>query len=199
MLRWHKKNEDDLITRGGCQQGENGSKAIGCRVGFLFLSKFEMRKHPAKFSESPSAPTWFCKMRKHPAKFSESPPRGFVYFKKGDPRIFWAHQPRNEPPIWGHPIKCANPSLNFSDNKRCIRIQKSYEKLPHITVFPKRKYTLLPSRVLETEGARWKVGGAPHPPLSWSTPYFSSSPIGYWVLGLDASKCILSFSARNIL
>ncbi len=35
-------------------------------------------------------------------------------------------------------------------------------------VSPKGKYTLLSSRVLRTEGARRKVGGAPNPPLSWS-------------------------------
>ena len=38
------------------------------------------------------------------------------------------------------------------------------------TVSPKRKYTLLLSQVLKTEGGggRWKVGDAPNPPLSWS-------------------------------
>ena len=53
---------------------------------------------------------------------------------------------------------------------------------------PKESIHLRQSQVLKIEGARGKVGGAPHPPLSWSklwhTFYFSSSPPQFWVLGL---------------
>ncbi len=39
-----------------------------------------------------------------------------------------------------------------------------------VTVSPKRKYTLLSSWVVKTEGAEWKVGGALHPFLSDPLP-----------------------------
>ena len=40
--------------------------------------------------------------------------------------------------------------------------------LPDCTVFTKRKYTLASKASTQKPGARGKVGGTPHPPLSWS-------------------------------
>ena len=45
---------------------------------------------------------------------------------------------------------------------------KTYFCILLFTVSTKSNYTLVSSRVLKTEGARCKIGGAEHSPLSWT-------------------------------
>ena len=61
---------------------------------------------------------------------------------------------------------------------------------------PKETIYLRQSQVLKIQGARGKVGAAPHPPMSWCTPYFSSGLLSFEYLARQ--KCILSFQLYTL-
>ncbi len=72
--------------------------------------------------------------------------------------------------------------LEYHSFFNIIRLDpESYKYVP--TVFPKRKYTLLSSWVLKTEGTRWIAGGAPNSPFlnGWcgTPPNFPIAPLDF--------------------
>ncbi len=74
--------------------------------------------------------------------------------------------------------------IAFQRNSKLLVLKFFLEHSISATVSPKRKYTLLLSRVHKTEGGadEWWV---------WRTPYFSFSPLRFWVLGFAPSVYFL--------
>ena len=63
---------------------------------------------------------------------------------------------------------------------------------------PKESIHFCRAKYSKLRGARWKVGGAPTQGWVWCTPYFSSSPPRFWVLGFATSVYFLSVETVHL-